>query len=371
MIIGPSHVVRWQRLKLFFGIHEDFLGIGGLPIWHKIVQTSSKTEHRFILVGDFRFGNAYDITQDESDAYLVKKELISPEIDKLMFDKSLSSVENLDCENTRLVFWCLLIREYNNINSRKYCDKGTYRHPIWNLAEVEGRFKNAIQLSEVIKQDLDFLFIDSSNHPSIYGYYFLKKIYEGLSPRTALFKTSLIKKEFSSIFDYFLRYGYLISGTANTFRLIKDYLKRGILDMRKVGGFHIREADEALFSSYKFHKNLIYFAKDQDARPDEAALTFFDKAPYQNKLLIIKNSGKTHFYKSSDQQKPVLCFVMISHIDDEEIVGDIYNLIGLIQVLYIAMSLLSMDGILRENPYCRLKSIVKSVPGEQLEDITE
>lgn len=358
MIIGPSHVVRWQRLRDFFEIDSKFHGVGGLPIWHDSIKRCSRTNSPFIMVGDFRFGNTYHLTHNESDAFIVKKEFINPEIDKLMYDKSIESLETLQRDDIRLVFWCLLIREYKNINEDKYFKNSTYQHPIWNLPEIENKFRNSVKLSDILHYDLNFLFIDSSNHPSIFGYYFLKKIHEGLTSTQALTLALKAKKSFFKIFDYYKNDSFIVSGTTNTFRLIKDYLRRGILDTTTVGGFHVREADEALFSSHKYHKTLIYFAKEEDSKPNEASLTFFDKAPYQNKVLIIKRDGKTFFYKAFKQEKPTLCFVMINTTEDEEIAGDIYNLIGLAQVLYLSMALINKDGTIKTNPYCKLKSIL-------------
>ncbi|OUM36989.1 hypothetical protein B8W72_05615 [Pseudomonas putida] len=358
MIIGPSHVVRWKRLKDFFEIDSDFFGIGGLPIWHNVIQCQSKAKNPFIMVGDFRFGNAFHLTQIESDAFIVKKDLITPEIDRLMYEKSIKSLEHLERSDVRLVFWCLFIREYKNIEGGKYFKNDVYQHPIWNLRLLERKFKNSIKLSEVIDQDLDFLFIDSSNHPSTFGYYFLKKIYEGVPPTKALTLTLQVKKTYFAIFDFFNKDRFIVSGTTSTFRLIKDYLNRGILETKKIGGFHIREADEALFSSHKYHKNLIYFAKEEDSKPQDATLTFFDKAPYQNKLLVIKKDGGTFFYKAHNQEKPTLYFVMKHRSEEEEIVGDIYNLIGLTQVIYFSMSILTKDGLIKTNPYSKLKTLL-------------
>jgi len=48
---------------------------------------------------------------------------------------------------------------------------------------------------------------------------------------------------------------------------------------------------------------------------------------------------------------------MINTTEDEEIAGDIYNLIGLAQVLYLSMALINKDDTIKTNPYCKLKSI--------------
>ncbi|WP_145255074.1 hypothetical protein [Pseudomonas sp. DE0157] len=358
MIIGPSHVVRWKRLKEYFGVDAEFLGIGGLPIWHDIITQNTRSLSDFIMVGDFRFGNAYHETLNERDAFVVNKQNINHETDQLMYERSIDSLEQLNRMDVRLVFWCLLIREYKNLADKKYIQEGAYCHPIWNLSELESKFDKSVKLSEVIDQDLDFLFIDSSNHPSTYGYYFLNQIFRRVRPSDALDSARLAKRNISSMFDNFKNDSYIISGTTNTFRLIKDYTKRGILDTRNIGGFQIREADEALFSSHKYHKNLIYFANETDSKPHEASLTFFDKAPYSNKILIIKKDKSTLFYTSCNQQKPSLSFMLAHGVEDEEIVGDIYNIVGLLQVLYVAMTLISKEGTLEFSPYLKIRSIL-------------
>lgn len=358
MIIGPSHVVRWERLKSFFDIGVDFYGLGGLPIWHEKVLSLSEGRSPFIMVGDFRFGNSFHLTGNERDAFVVKKELITPDVDRFMFDASMRSLDQLKRNDIRLVFWCLLIREYKNIQEKRYFNNGFYRHPIWNLSEIEGRYPNSVKLSDILSQNLDFLFIDSSNHPSIFGFYFLKKIYQGLTPDDALLATLKIKQSFFNIYRFFGNEKIITSGTNSSFRLLKDYLSRGVLDAACLRNFHVREADEALFSAHKYHKSLIFFAKEEDSKLDIQQLTFFDKAPYENKLLIVKKGCATYFYSSTMHEKPRLSFILNHQEEEEEIVGDVYNLIGFSQVLYYALSILKKEGYVESNPYRLLKTLV-------------
>ncbi|WOB60277.1 MULTISPECIES: hypothetical protein [Pseudomonas] len=139
MIIGPSHVVRWERLKDFFGINDQFYGHGSLPIWHERVKSYSQVAHPFIMVGDFRFGNAYLVTNNPKDMCSIKKEFFDLETDRRAFDVSMKSLGGLNRHDIRLVFWCLFIREYKNRNSGKYTVDGNYNHPVWNLRFVECR----------------------------------------------------------------------------------------------------------------------------------------------------------------------------------------------------------------------------------------
>lgn len=364
MIIGPSHVVRWNRLKNFFAIDEDFYGLGGLPIWHHNIKKTINTDRQFIMVGDFRFGNSYHLTNNEIDAFTVNKDLINHETDRLMFEKSSESLHQLTTNNIRLVFWCLFIREYKNIQSFKYVTKGDYKHPIWNLTSIENTYPNCIKLSGLLKHSLDFLFIDSSNHPSTFGYIFLRALHNGQNANQAMLTALHAKAELFKIYNVFSNNKFIISGTNSTFRLVKDYLSKGILDSSKLHNLHVREADEALFASHKFHKNIIYFAKDEDAKPDSTEYSFFDKAPYENKVLIIKRLEKTYFYSANKLEKPKLVFVLVTNEDDEEIVGNIYNLIGLSQVLYYAMAICSSHETITNNPYLTFRELARRHPAE-------
>lgn len=355
MIIGPSHVVRWEKLKAFFAMDCIFYGVGGLPVWHESVKERVLDDNVMILVGDFRFGNSYHLTGVEKDAFSVKKELINPEVDEWMLQRSLCALDLMKDQAPKLVFWCLFIREYKNIQAGKYIHNGKYRHPHWNLYDLERKYNNAVRLTDILNQDLDFLYIDSSNHPSLFGYYFLKKIEQGLSPKDALRVTCEAKKRFFSIFKVFGFDRIVVSGTNSTFRLIKDYCLRGIVGPYDFGNLQLREADEALFSSYKFHKNIIYFAKEEDAKTHMEQLSYFDKAPYENKVLVVKEGFKTLFYTAKSQQKPILAFVMMNAEEDLEVVGDIYNLLGLSQVMYYALAILNSSILSKGSPYFSLK----------------
>ncbi len=360
MIIGPSHVVRWERLKSFFDINDQFYGHGTLPIWHAKVEQLSQAAHPFILVGDFRFGNAYHVTNNVKDIFSIKKEFFNFEIDSLSFTKSLKGLEKLNRHDIRLVFWCLFIREYKNRSKGKYTIDGKYRHPVWNLRYVEDRFKNSIKLSELFGQDLDFLFMDASNHPTTFGFFFLKRLYQGRSPVEAFNDSLNLKKEFFKTFNCFANSRFVMSGTNNSFKLIKNYIALGILEPRVMGGLEVRQAEEAIFSAHKYCDNLLYFAGEDNAKINSDELSHFDNSPYKHKVLVVKKLDKTYIYESSSRSKPTLKFVLNHDIEDQEVAGDIYNFIGLAQVLYVALSILFKEGTMIENPYCILKNLVSN-----------
>jgi len=307
------------------------------------------------------------LTGIEKDAFAVKKELINDEVDATVFRHSLRALDVLKKQSPRLVFWCLFIREYKNIEAGKYTSQGKYQHPHWNLRDLENRYDNAVKLSDLLEQKLEFLYIDSSNHPSLFGYYFLKKIEQGFCPKDALWAAQEAKRRFFNIFKVFASHRIVVSGTTSAFRLYKDYCQKGIVEPYAFGNIQIREADEALFSAHKYHKYLIYFAKEEDAKPHLEQLSYFDKAPYESKVLVIKNGSKTFFYAAARLDKPILMFVMLNHEEDEEVVGDIYNMLGLSQVMYYALAILNSAAAIKTLPYSSFKSAFKSLGREAVE----
>ncbi len=360
MIIGPSHVVRWEKLKSFFDINHQFYGHGTLPVWHEKVEKLSQAAHPFIMVGDFRFGNAYHVTNNIKDVFSIKKEFFNLEIDRISFENSLKGLEKLNRHDIRLVFWCLFIREYKNRTKGKYIVDGVYRHPVWNLRCLEYRFKNAIKLSDLLDQDLDFLSMDASNHPTTFGFFFLKKLYQGRSPMDAFYDVLALKKSFYKIFKIFNNEKFIISGTNNSFKLINSYLKLGVLDSRVLGGGELRQAEEAIFSAHKYCDSLLYFAGEENAKINSGDLSHFDNSPYKRKVLVVKKLDRTYVYESFSKNKPVLKFVFKHDGEDQEVAGDIYNLIGLSQVFYVALSIMFKDGDIVDNPYCVFKKLVSA-----------
>lgn len=358
MIIGPSHVVRWEKLKNFFSIADKFYGHGSLPVWHERVKEFAQTSHPFIMVGDFRFGNAYLVTNNPKDKCSIKKEFFNLKVDKLAYDKAVNALEGLDRHDIRLVFWCLFIREYWNRASGKYVDGGGYRHPVWNLGIIEAKFKNAVKLSPLLKQDLDFLVVDGSAHPSTYGYYFLDMLHRGKSPIEAFCEADALRKSFGKIFKLFGSEKFIVSGTNNSFKLLRNYLSWGVFQQSPMSGMEIRHAEEAIFSSHKYNDNLIYFAGEENAKINSEQLSHFDNSPYKRKVLIVKKLSKTYFYESCSKCKPTLKYIMNHDAEDQEVAGDAYNLLGLSQVIYVALSLMFKSGDMVNSPHAHMKNLV-------------
>ena len=196
-IIGPSHCVRLkhaiktEQIDRFIDI-ENIDGMGGRPTWSIEIKKTIKNILKnnpsaliYIFVSDFRFGNKI-ITDDFSihikKEYLaVDKNLINEKNDSILFEfcqKNIDTLINDYPENIKLLFWDLALREQININERKYfSSENKYLHPTWNISEINSKYSNVlIGLQFINSTSYQRLFIDSSLHPSLFGFIVIKKI---------------------------------------------------------------------------------------------------------------------------------------------------------------------------------------------------
>lgn len=181
-VAGPSHArrfraaiatgqipktrrtIRWRELGAASMLHPYF----------SEAEFSSRPETALIFVPDFRLGNRSLVSPDEVDAYTrVDKTLIRRSNDVEMRDRVLARVVEIRDANpeARFVFWCLGWRELNNRTLGNHFENGVYRHPVWNLAEVEGVVGDAVvSLLPMLEHPLGrTLHIDGSGHPSFVG----------------------------------------------------------------------------------------------------------------------------------------------------------------------------------------------------------
>lgn len=183
LIIGPSHIMRWlQSMEIQYVPEVDgvaFYGQGGAPIWcdyfAKKEADFTQYDEVIYIVGDFRLGNKSVL--DPTFQYGIEKTLISHENDLILYNKTVNKVSDLIGKHgvkVKFLFWSLALREYKNIQDDKYISDKKYKHPIWNINPLEEKFSgNCIPLAGCLSENMDSLFIDSSNHPSIVGYAFL------------------------------------------------------------------------------------------------------------------------------------------------------------------------------------------------------
>lgn len=196
LIIGPSHIVRWLHFldtELLPDIRKNitFHGKGGSPVWCDFIKNERKNfkkyDEIYIFVGDFRFGNKYLKNQNSwRNQHGIDKDLINYENDKKLYDLCIKTcieiIQECGGDKVKFIFWCLAFRELQNIESNKYMQNLNYSHPIWNLKNIEEKFKdNIIPLHGNVNKSF---VIDSSSHPSILGYSYLHKTIVQNKPHT-------------------------------------------------------------------------------------------------------------------------------------------------------------------------------------------
>lgn len=281
LIIGPSHIMRWKHAiesnilpKLE---NVELYGRGGNPIWSNY---SEQAEDRFdefdeiiYIVGDFRFGNKSlsDPTLTKNQ-FGVSKELISHKNDLILYKKVIKKCNNLITKHNqkiKFLFWDLALREHQNKKNNRYITNGVYKHPIWNLNEVERKFpKNTIPLS---KLDVSNFYIDRSNHPSIQGYQYL---YNSLVFNE---KKTTSATPFEINFDD----DVIFCGDSIFVKTFNQYVNLGIIKSNQIEEVFLSQIDS--FSKKNKNKKIIFLSNIRSINDnDELFINRIDKL-YQAK----------------------------------------------------------------------------------------
>lgn len=295
LIVGPSHVVRWENgvdNKTLKGLNNtSYYGFGGLPIWdEELLKYIEGNQDRFdeivILVGDFRFGNNFQFV--EGIRYTgIEKKYISFENDEFLYKKCLRALGELSkISSVSFIFWDLAIREYENRKKSKYCIDNLYKHPIWNLYELESKFKDhTLSMSQILQYDLDFLFIDSSLHPSVLGFDFLRTLILEKDVSSSLLSCLRLRKNIS---DYlFTNEEIVICGVSKLYRALLMYVEKGIIHLPN--NIQFSRADDALFCKRQEKRKLIFLTDQVEQSKLEEHKTYKTKAKWG--AVEIFNSG--------------------------------------------------------------------------------
>lgn len=215
--LGPSHIVRLEQAvkteQVFLPHDPIFIAAGGLPSWSNKVQSFkhfSNSDSINYVIGDFRFGNTIFSAVKTIDMSVgfefnknftgISKEFIDLDRDRQLLNLSLFALDRLidKFQNSiKLLFWDLFIREYENRKNEKYYINGKYHHPTWNLKEINKMYtKNSPDLSSLLGYNsISSLYVDKNAHPSLKGFLFMSKVFEGISPEKALEISNDLQKE--------------------------------------------------------------------------------------------------------------------------------------------------------------------------------
>lgn len=288
-IVGPSHIVRWQYL--FKNVltqlpRFDSYAIGGLPIWDEellffIKDTGHKYDEIYVLVGDFRFGNGC-FNKEEKRHLGISKDNINDVNDAILLDKSLNALDEISkLSNVKLIFWDLYLREFINKKSGRYTENEEYKHPLWNYGFIQDRYNDKIiTLSELDQLNLEYLYIDSSLHPSILGYNFLFNIFTGQSVTNSFFSSLRMKYEIDK--HIHSSSPTVITGNSTFFRTINLYLTKGIIS----GSINIQlsRADDALFTKRKDGRRVIVYSESKTESEQIKIKSYVEKSNWKEKV---------------------------------------------------------------------------------------
>lgn len=190
LVIGPSHVDIWQSLvnsgerkQPGFLMH----GVNGLSLYSTRLKhlidffISSNGMDVVLLVPDFRIGNV--ILNNNSDISLdplfISKDKIHANTDAELYEMALSVLDEFVLKygaKIKLIFWCLIGREYENRKIGRYIQSGEYHHPTWNYLDVKCRYKDNILDIPNIENEIGGYICDNNTiHPNDKGYDFLEK----------------------------------------------------------------------------------------------------------------------------------------------------------------------------------------------------
>ncbi|WP_156941117.1 hypothetical protein [Cobetia crustatorum] len=286
-IVGPSHIVRLENTythdSLVLPSEVTFIGKGGLPVWHDILSKLpvKASDKNLIVVGDFRLGNGYIDTGLKSDITGINKHSIKPSVDNKCYRYTIESLSKYEKDwdvQPVYIFWSLAVREAKNKIKRNYfCENGFYRHPVWNLKEVEAKFNSTFSLADLSPRQLISMCIDESNHPSFLGYVFLSKLinylYLGAENLRAL---DLYKESYNYIHSNFVYEGATpnILGKTILQRFFKLAQYDGILNEGINDPININELPAAIekykgeniyISNIRYHEDFPRFCKDIDS----------------------------------------------------------------------------------------------------------
>ncbi|MCK8107690.1 hypothetical protein MTF64_12465 [Pseudoalteromonas sp. 2CM41L] len=295
LIVGPSHVVRWEngvKNSTLKNIEDTtYFACGGLPIWDKelfkyIKEHQDEFDEITILVGDFRFGNTFQFIDSVRHTGIEKK-YITFDNDKYLYKKCLKAlVELSEIPSVSFIFWDLAIREYENKKKKKYLVNNEYQHPIWNLYDLENKFKERVlSISQILQYDLDFLFIDSSLHPSVLGFDFLRTLILEKDTTSSLLSCLRLKKKISNYL--FTNEEIVICGVSKLYRALLMYVQKGIIHLPD--NIQFSRADDALFCKRQEKRRLIFLTDQVEQNKLEEHEIYKTKAKWRT--VDIFNSG--------------------------------------------------------------------------------
>lgn len=280
ILAGPSHVVALN--------HAYMSGAASTPVrplvWHYQSGTAGFapffTESDFanhdlktlFIVPEMRLGNRMIAAPDGPPAFQgIDQSLINPEIDSFILGRLENVLRGVRAANPscRFIYWSLAGRERANIAKGNYVTEGGYRHPTWNLSDVEGITGDAtVSLREVIGHPLSgALYIDDGNHPSVLGVELLTRIVDDPeTPAMDHFRTLLSETQRPVFYS---KEPLAISGGSAWLSTLRDHADRGLLRVDSSVSYWPRERVNELAGKQEWPR-VVYFSKIREFSASDA-----------------------------------------------------------------------------------------------------
>lgn len=284
---GNSHVVHFQRA----------VDMGASPAPRRPVtfhaQLALSLLHPFfddplvarpgqdclLFVPGFRIGNRVLLDARHPEAHhAVDGDLITPENDARMYALYLERLDELRRRNPalRLLFWSLAVGEHRAQSAGRHCDAaGTYRHPTWNLADVEHEFaEQTIPLAPLLgsAELMPALVKDSSGHPTEIAATLFHRFLEAPEAGTDAALAETRRTATVPRFDF--RRPTILTGDSVWLRVLADYCARDIVRLQDtvqlvLDSREIADADDA---DLVYITDLDVASLDGDGRIPDGAL---------------------------------------------------------------------------------------------------
>lgn len=287
LIVGPSHIVRWQYLSTTTLTNLpkfDSYALPGLPIWDPdllsfLKEVEGEYEEVYVLVGDFRFGNEIFSVPNRKRHLGINKENINDTNDSELLKKSIAA---LDCickiKNVKIVFWDLYFREFSNRQRGNYTKNDIYQHPFWNYNFFQNKYSHkTIELSLLDSINIDLLFVDSSVHPSILGYCFLFNLFSNQSVIDSFLSSLRLRNDIDK--DLYYDIPSAIIGNGSFFRTVQLYVTKGIIS--SFPNVLLSRADDALFTKRKETRTLFFFSESQNEESEKKCVRYIENSTWE------------------------------------------------------------------------------------------
>lgn len=285
VVAGPSHCISLENAYTTGQVERPSREIAWwyqsgtatfAPYFTEAPFASSDTDALFI-VPDLRIGNRSLVHPDDPDAVRgIDPALISRENDARLLERATATLRSIRQANPscRFLFWSLAGREYLNRRAGKYTTEAGYRHPTWNLPDVEAVVgESAVSLVEVIAHpDAASLYVDTGSHPSELGLRLISRIID--DPRAPAIEHFEEVRKTTRRPVLVAREPVLLTGSSRWTGTLRDLVDRGLL--RLGAGVSACTREELFASPLPDEVRRVVYASDVGgtvpAEPDRVAV---------------------------------------------------------------------------------------------------